>query len=170
MALCFMTPAGTFCRGPFSPARLLLSGYSRSANHCHFHFEETALCLAEGPNTVCTDQGLAYLRWIKVIGDIRGEAPEYPKDFNEGCRLFDTYAAYMLKDLSKIGFSTSGVRNVDYVVSIRLITEKGPDICLEFQGKEVIREVTTPREFVLAIGSRGIHALKVVSEDGSLSE
>jgi hypothetical protein len=129
-----------------------------------------SLCLAEGSNTACTDQGLAYLRWIKVIGDIRGEAPEYPKDFNEGCRLFSTYAAYMLKDLSKIGFSTSGVRNVDYVVGIRLITEKGPDICLEFQGKEVIREVTTPRGFVLAMGSRGIYALKVVSEDGSLSE
>src|SRR4030095_6172179 len=89
------------------------------------------LRLAEGSKTACADQKFAHLRWSKVAGDIRGEASDgYPKDFNEGCRLFGTYAAYVPKVLSRISFSISGVRNVNYVAGIRLVTEKGPDICL----------------------------------------
>jgi hypothetical protein len=72
----------------------------------------------------------------------------------------------MPKDLS-----ICSLGNINYLAAC-LITEKGPDICLGFvsESKRVIREVTALRGFVLAAGSRGIHALQVVSEDASLSE
>ncbi|KAI9765323.1 MAG: hypothetical protein M1839_005523 [Geoglossum umbratile] len=133
----------------------------------------TSLRLAEGSKTTRVDQNFASLGWSRVAGDIRGEASDgYPKDFHEGCRLFGMYAAYVPKDLLRICFSISGVGNINYVVGIRLVTEKGPDIRLGFEseGKEAIREVTALRGFILAAGSRGIHALKVVSENGSPSE
>lgn len=118
-------------------------------------------------------QKFTFLRWSKVVGDINDEVSHwYTKYFYEGCRVFGTHLVYMPKDLSKISFSISSVGNVTYVAGIRLITEKGPDICLGFvsEGKEVIREATALRGFVLAAGPRGIHALQVVNEDASLSK
>lgn len=132
-----------------------------------------SLRLGEGSKTACIDQKFICLRWSKVGGDVKDEASDgHPRDFNEGCRLFGTHLAHIPKDLSKISFSISSVGNVTYVAGIRLITEKGPDICLGFvsEGKEVIREATALRGFVLAAGSRGIHALQVVSENASLSK
>jgi hypothetical protein len=132
-----------------------------------------SLRLADGSTTTCVGQEFARLRWRKVAGNVKDEASDgHPIGFNEGCRLFGTHFTYMPKDLSKISFSISSVGNVTYVAGIRLITEKGPDICLGYvsEGKEVIRDATTLRGFVLAAGSRGIHALQVVSEDTSLSK
>jgi hypothetical protein len=113
------------------------------------------------------------LRWSKVAGDVKDEvAYRYPKNFNEGCRIFATHFAPIPEGLSKIGFSISSLANVTYITGVRLITQKSPDICLGFvsEGKEVIKELTALRGFVLAVGSRGIHALQVVSQDASLSE
>lgn len=132
-----------------------------------------SLRLAEGSKSASVDQRFACLRWSKVAGDIKDEASDgYPIGFNEGCRLFDTHVAHIPRNLSKIGFSISSVVNVSYIAGIRLITEKDPDICLGFVsgGKEVIHEVRTLRGFILAAGSRGIHALQVVNEDARPSE
>ena len=115
----------------------------------------------------------APLRWSKVAGDVKDEvAYRYPKNFNEGCRIFGTHLAPIPEGLSKIGFSISSLANVTYIAGVRLMTQKSPDICLGFvsESKEVIKELTALRGFVLAVGSRGIHALQVVSQDASLSE
>ncbi|KAH0558968.1 hypothetical protein GP486_004412 [Trichoglossum hirsutum] len=132
-----------------------------------------SLRLAEGPGTACEDRSFANLTWSKVVGDIIEEASlRYPRGFCEGCRLFGTHRAHVPKHLSKISFSIISISNVSYVTGVRLITEKGPDICLGLvsEGNGVTREVTALRGFILAAGSRGIRALKVVGEDGSPSE
>jgi hypothetical protein len=119
------------------------------------------------------DEKFACLRWSKVAGDVKDQvAYEYPRNFNEGCRIFGTHVAPIPKGLSKFGFSISSLANVTYIAGVRLITPKSPNICLRFisKGKEVIEEITALRGFVLAVGSRGIHALQVVSQDASLSE
>jgi hypothetical protein len=131
-----------------------------------------SLRLADGLKTTSLDEKFAYLRWSKVAGDIMDEVAYAPSNFNEGCRIFGTHVAHIPKYLSKIGFSISSYANVTYIAGVRLITERGPDICLGFvsEGKEVIKEVTALRGLILAVGSRGIHALQVVSQDASLSE
>ncbi len=133
----------------------------------------TSLRPAEVLKTAYVDQQSAYLIWTKVAGDMRDNASDrHPVGFNEGCPLFGTHVAYLPKDLSKISFSISSVGSVSYVAGIRLIAKKGPDMCLGFvsKGKEAIHEVTTLRGFVLAAGSRGIHALQVINEVASPSE
>ena len=118
------------------------------------------------------DEKFACLRWSKVAGDVIDEVAYVPNNFNEGCRILGTHVAHIPKDLSKIAFSISSLANVTYIAGVRLITERGTDICLGFisKGEEVIKEVIALRGFILAVGSRGIHALQVVSQDASLSE
>ena len=133
----------------------------------------TSLRLAENPKTSYIYQELDCSRWSKVTGDIKDEASDgHPIAFNEGCRLFCTHIARMPKDLLKIGFSISSIEKVTYITGIRLIIDKGTDVCLGFisKGKEVICEAIAIKGFILAIGSRGIHAMKVVNKDASLSE
>ncbi|KAE9374035.1 hypothetical protein N431DRAFT_481358 [Stipitochalara longipes BDJ] len=133
----------------------------------------TSLRLADDLAMKPLDEKFAHLRWSKVAGDIKDEvAYSYPGNFNEGCRIFGTHVAPIPQDLSKIGLSISSLEDVTYIAGVRLIAPKNPDICLGFvsEGKEVIKEITTLRGFVLAVGSRGIHALQIVSQDASLSE
>lgn len=133
----------------------------------------TSLRLAEGSKTACVHQQAACLRWCKVAGDIKGEAPDgHPIGFNEGCRRFGTHVSHMPKDLSRISFSISSVGDITYVAGIRLITKKDPDICLGFisDGKEIYHEVTALGGFVLAAGSRGIHALQVIDKHAGPSK
>jgi hypothetical protein len=133
----------------------------------------TSLHLANDLTMTNLDERFAGLRWCKVAGDVKDEvAYEYPKNFEEGCRILATHVASMPKDLSKIGVSISSLANVTYIAGVRLITPKSPEICLGFvsDGKEVIKEIKELRGFVLAVGSRGIHAWQVVSQDASLSE
>ncbi|RFU28209.1 hypothetical protein B7463_g8130, partial [Scytalidium lignicola] len=131
-----------------------------------------SLRLADSLKTTSLDERFACLRWSKMSGDVMDEVTYAPSNFYEGCRIFGTHVAHIPKDLSKIGFSISSLANVTYISGVRLITEKGSDICLGFisKGKEVIKEVTALSGFILAVGSRGIHALQVVSQDVSLSE
>jgi hypothetical protein len=133
----------------------------------------SSLCLADSLETRILDEKIAGLRWSKVAGDVMNEmAYQYPGSFNEGCRIFGTHVAPIPQDLSKIGFSVSSLGNITYITGVRLMAKKGTDLCLGFisEGKEVIQEVTLLRGFVLAVGSRGIHALQVVSQDGNLSD
>ncbi len=133
----------------------------------------TNLRLAENLTMTNLDENFARLSWSKLAGDVKDEvAYEYPRNFNEGCRIFGTHVAPIPKRLSKIGFSISSLANVIYIAGVRLITPKEADICLGFvsEGKEVIKEITALRGFILAVGSKGIHALQVVSQDASLSE
>jgi hypothetical protein len=133
----------------------------------------TNLRLAEDLTMTSLNENLARLRWSKVAGDVKDEVDyEYPRNFNEGCRIFGTHVAPIPESLSKIGFSISSLEHVTYISGVRLITPKEPDIFLGFvsEGKEVIKEITALRGFILAVGSRGIHALQVVSQDASLSE
>ncbi|TVY93033.1 hypothetical protein LAWI1_G004137 [Lachnellula willkommii] len=132
----------------------------------------TSLRLADNLKTTSLDEEFACLRWSKVAGVILNEVTYVPSYFNEGCRIFGTHVARIPKDLSKIGVSVSSFANVTYISGIRLITERGPDICLGFisKGQEVIQDVTALGGFILAVGSRGVHALQVVGQDARLSK
>ena len=132
----------------------------------------TSLSLAGNSKTVHVHQQSSYLRWIKVAGDVKGLASDgNPISFHEGCRIFDTHVTLMPNNLSKIGFSISSVGNSTYIVGIRLKTTSSPDMCVGFiaNGNEVFHEVSCLRGFVLAVGSRGVHALQLINGDGSLS-
>jgi len=132
-----------------------------------------SLRLAEGSTLSYIDQESTCLRLGIVTGDIQDDVSDrYPAMFNKGCRLFGTHATQMPKDLLKISFSICSIGNITYVTGIRLTTEKGLDIYLGFvsKDKEVIYEAVALKGFILAIGSRGIHALKIVNKDTSLSE
>lgn len=132
----------------------------------------TSLRLAEDFKTANLDEKFPFLRWSRATGDVKDEEYEYPLNFPVGCRILGTHVAQIPNDLSKIGISIISFANTTYIVGIRLITEKSSEICLGFvsESKEVIREAAAFRGFVLAMGSRGIHALQIVSQDASLSE
>lgn len=132
----------------------------------------TSLRLADSLPMTSLDEQFAGLRWRKVAGYVKDEGAADEVGFYEGCRILHTHVAHIPKGLSKIGFLVSSITNVTYIAGVRLITEKGPEICLGFvsEGKEVIKEVTALSGFVLAMGTRGLRALQVVSQDASRSE
>lgn len=134
--------------------------------------ETITLSLAENQNAGSEGQDLTSLKWTKVEGDLLEDLTQYPRLFDHGCRLCGTHVAHVSQDLLKIGFSISSVGNASYISGIRLIANNESDVCLGLISttEEVVLEVTTLRGLVLAIGSRGLQALRVVQEDGSRSE
>jgi hypothetical protein len=110
------------------------------------------------------------LRWNEVAGDVK---PVYCGWwFSEGCRLFQKQCASVPSDLSRIAFSITAVGNAEYITGIRLITSNGADIRLGYtaKGNELFLEVTAVKGFILAMGSRGIRALQVISGNGRTSK
>lgn len=119
------------------------------------------------PEVSHADLETAQLRWCEVTGDLRHKTAtgEYA-DFNQGCRIRDSKAAFIPEGLSKIGFSIIGDGDAGYLAGMmRVINERGSDVCLGYisKGNELFHEVTELGGFILAVGSRGIKALQVVS-------
>ncbi|KAH0544334.1 hypothetical protein FGG08_001475 [Glutinoglossum americanum] len=113
------------------------------------------------------------LRWSEIAGDVKPEAASgHCEAFNEGCRLFRKQCAPMPSDLSRIAFSIAVAGNVEYVAGMRFMTDNDVDIRLGYmaEGNELFLEVTVVRGFVLAMGLRGIGALRVISGDGCVSK
>lgn len=105
------------------------------------------------------------LKWSEVAGDIKHTtSSNYGEVFNEGCRLFQKHYASIPGNLPKIAFSIV-ITDVTYVAGMRLITSDNADIRLGYlaEGNELFFEVTAIKGFVLAVGSRGIRAIQVIS-------
>lgn len=108
-------------------------------------------------------------RWT-VAADIKqGTVSNY--SFNEGCRLFEKQSTILPRDLVKIAFSVTEEGISGYLAGIRFTSKDGSHICLGYiaEDKELSVDIATLKGFVLAMGSRGIQALKVVNGDGRVT-
>jgi hypothetical protein len=107
-----------------------------------------------------------------VAADVRQETvSDHYEGFNEGCRLFQKHCAFIPSGLARIAFSITAAGDVGYLTGMRFIPNNGADIRLGYiaEGTELVLEVTAVKGFILAIGSRGIRALQVISGDGHAS-
>jgi hypothetical protein len=131
------------------------------------------LCLDGISESSRTNLNANNLRWSEVTGDIRQETCSGNCElFNEGCRLFRRQCASIPNHLSRIAFSIVEDGEMGYVAGIRFMASNGADVRLGYtlEGREVFLEVTAVKGFVLAMGSRGVQALQVLSSDGSASK
>jgi hypothetical protein len=115
------------------------------------------------------------LIWRKVAGDIQQEhVYSIDKPFAVGCLLYHTQLTFIPADLTRIAFSMSAASGVMNITEMRLISDSQSDICLGYvaqsRANEVHIQVATLRGFVLAVGSRGVHALRVINGGGHASE
>ena len=121
----------------------------------------------------CTNLSADGLRWNEVAGDVKQATDSgYCERFNEGCRLFRKQCASIPSDLSRIAFSVARAGNDEYIAGMRLITSNDADIRLGYiaEGNELFLDVAAVGGFVLAMGPRGIRALRVISGDGRASK
>ena len=124
------------------------------------------------PRTINAVQSMKWLNRYRVVGKVIAE-PEYESShsFREGCREFGTQIALVPNNLLAVSVTTTSVGGTTYIAGICLIPRSGPYVRLGYtsnEGKHLLR-VTSLEGFVLAVGLRGIHALRIVSRDKSLS-
>ena len=124
------------------------------------------------PRTINAVQNIKWLNRYRVAGKVIAE-PEYESShsFKEGCREFGTQIALVPNNLLAVSVTTTSVAATTYIAGICLIPRSGPYVRLGYasnEGKHLLR-VTSLEGFILAVGLRGIHALRIVSRDKSLS-
>lgn len=113
------------------------------------------------------------LKWTEMAGDVKQiTSLGYGKVFNEGCRLLKKYCIFIPDNLSKIAFSIVATGKITYIAGMCLVTSDDADICLGYlaAGIETFFKVTAVKGFVLAVGSRGIQAIQVISVNGHTSK
>jgi hypothetical protein len=108
-------------------------------------------------------------RWKNVSADIIGGTLGYLP--YEGCRIFRKQCTSIPTDLARITFSITSDGDSGYLAGIHLIPNRGANIGLGYttEGSELYCNVTTIKGFILAVGSRGIRALQIVSSNGRTS-
>jgi hypothetical protein len=115
----------------------------------------------------------ASLRWREIAGDVKQDKPAGSyHDFNEGCRLFRKQHISIPQLLSQIAFSVVRVGDVEYIAGMRFTPREGAVIHLGYwaEGKGHSLDITTLRGFNLAIGSRGIQAIQVITDKRCASQ
>ena len=124
------------------------------------------------PRTTNAVQSMQWLNRYRVVGKVIAESEyESSHSFREGCREFGTQIALVPNDLLAVSVTTTSVGGTTYIAGICLIPRIGPYVRLGYasnEGKHLLR-VTSLEGFVLAVGLRGIHALRIVGRDKSLS-
>uniref|UniRef100_A0A093V7U8 Cryptochrome-1 n=1 Tax=Talaromyces marneffei PM1 TaxID=1077442 RepID=A0A093V7U8_TALMA len=109
-------------------------------------------------------------RW-KVAADIK--SPTVINDeFEAGCRLLFDQTVTLPEDLVSIAFSVVADGYTEYLVGMRFISKDGSSIQLGYlnRHKELYYKVTSFQGFIVAMGSRGLHGLRILGTDGSISE
>ena len=131
------------------------------------------LCLSDASRYPRLNSSADGLRWIEVAADVRQQTgSSYCEGFNEGCRLFQRQCASIPSNLSRIAFSIIAASDVEYVTGLRFVAGDDTDVRLGYisEGNELFLKITAVRGFILAMGSRGIRALQVISSDGQVSK
>jgi hypothetical protein len=107
-------------------------------------------------------------KWKNVSADII-DGTVYV--FRDGCWIFRKQSTSIPTDLARITFSFTSDGDSGYLAGIHLIPNHGANIRLGYiiEGSELYCNVTTIKGFILAVGSRGIRALQIVSSDGRTS-
>jgi hypothetical protein len=115
------------------------------------------------------------LRWKAVHGALQQplkkgqERSEFR--FDQGCLRFYSQRTSIPTLLCRIVVSTVLIGSATYITGIRLISSNGLEVCLGYtKGKESSLGITGILGFIVAVGSRGIHALQLITPTGQQSQ
>ncbi|KAF3481447.1 uncharacterized protein GIQ15_04206 [Arthroderma uncinatum] len=106
--------------------------------------------------------------WREATADILPDITSHRRTaFMKGCDLFHKQRAMIPSGLLRIAFSITA----NTITGLRLIADNHEDICLGYVKEEdqLVLEVTVVCGFILAIGSRGVHAIRVIDRTGRTS-
>lgn len=113
------------------------------------------------------------LRWEEVHGDLRlpeGDQKATELNITRGClRLYSQRTAVPTL-LSHVAISTFSMEDTTFIMGMRFVSSSGSEVCLGYRGgRESSLETTGIRGLILAVGTRGIHALQLVASTGQVS-
>lgn len=111
---------------------------------------------------------------LTVTGDIfDGKEIDEQTRFSSGCQLMIEYTTSMPPGLTEIGFIVLSYFHLTYIVGVRYKDRDGACIDVGYRPlihdenvEEILVKFESLNGFVLAMGSSGLHAVKVVSEKG----
>jgi hypothetical protein len=116
------------------------------------------------------------LRWKEVYGDLR-QREGSSIDFNRGCKRFYTQCT-SIPTLRQVVVSTIFIGNTSYITGLCFISDQGLEIGLGYRarGDRPSQNVTDQvintsgiQGFLVALGSKGIQGLRLISDLGQLS-
>jgi hypothetical protein len=116
------------------------------------------------------------LRWKEVRGFIQQPAKDEKKPciwFRHGCIRLYSQSTSIPTCLCRIIVSIVLIGSVTYITGLRFIFSQGTraEICLGYSnGRELSLETTGLQGFIVAVGSRGIHAIQFVTPTKQLSQ
>lgn len=98
---------------------------------------------------------------------IKATSPRFYHDFHEGCRLLRRQYVSIPQSLSQSAFSTVRVGDTEYISGMRLVSSKGAVRKFGYwsERKVYFTDITSLRGVHVAVGSRGIQAIQVVTDE-----
>jgi hypothetical protein len=120
------------------------------------------------------------LRWKEVYGDLRQREGRHPPQygFKRGCKRFYRQRTLIPTLIHQIVISSIIIGNTSYITGLRFISPKGPEITLGYTAigdnsspnfLDQVINATSIQGFIIALGSKGIQALRLVFNLGQLS-
>lgn len=107
------------------------------------------------------------LRRKAVHGDIRKSYIRH----RQGCLQIYSQRTSIPTLLRRIVVSTFTIEQATYITGLRFICNQGSEICLGYKnGNQSTLETIGIQGFIVAVGSRGIHAIQFVSPTSHLSQ
>ena len=113
-------------------------------------------------------------KWKEVHGDL--QLPKKDQERSEfrlyqGCLQLYSQSTSIPTPLHHVVVSTIGLGSATYITGLRFITNQGSEVCLGYtKGRELSLETTRIEGIIVAVGSRGIHALRFITPTGQLSK
>ncbi|KIN05305.1 hypothetical protein OIDMADRAFT_78515, partial [Oidiodendron maius Zn] len=120
-----------------------------------------------------SDQDTNKLRWKEVYGCL--SEPTY-RDFKTSSQRFYKQRTSIPIALQQVVVSSILIGDMTYIIGIRFIPYQGEMVCLGYTGKpsEILMvqsiEITSIQGFILAVGSKGVNALQLITTSGRLSQ
>lgn len=98
------------------------------------------------------------------------DGPEFL--FDGGVPIMQTHLRSVPQVFNKIIFSTVNIGDIVHVSGMSFISKEGISHCFGYMAPEasVVLEVESVKGFILAMGSMGLHALQVISNDDHVSK
>lgn len=108
------------------------------------------------------------MNWKSVTGDLVHEQnPSGFLRFQHGCRLFQKDRIPLPPHVSRIGISKVGSADHGYICGMSFTSDSGEVARLGFTSdNEIIFKVPRITGFILAMGSQGLKALKIIDDRG----
>ena len=120
-----------------------------------------------------SNQDIYKLRWKEVYGCLL--EPKY-RGFEMCRQRFYKQKTSIPITLQQVVVSSILIGDMTYIIGIRFIPLQGQMVCLGYEGKPSENlmvqsiEITSIQGFILAVGSKGINALQLITKSGRLSQ